>query len=65
MEQLTGLKLGKEYGKSVYCHLTCLTHMQSTTCEILGWMNHSWNLYCEAKYQQPQICRRYHSSGRK
>ena len=40
MEQQTGSKLGKEYVKAVYCHHTCLTSMQSTSCEIPGWMNH-------------------------
>ena len=29
MEQLTVLKLGKEYDKSVYCHPAYLTYMQS------------------------------------
>ena len=36
MEQLTGLKLGKEYDKAVYCHPVYLTYMQSTSCEMLG-----------------------------
>ena len=40
MEQLTGSKLGKEYIKTVYCHPAYLTYMQSTSCEMLGWMNH-------------------------
>ena len=40
MEQQTGSKLGKEYIKSVYCHPACLTSMQSTSCEMLGWMKH-------------------------
>ena len=40
MEQLTGSKLGKEYIKAVYCHPAYLTSMQSTSCRILGWMNH-------------------------
>ena len=40
MKQLTGSKLGKEYVKAVYCHLVYLTYMQSTSCEMLGWMNH-------------------------
>ena len=39
-EQWTGSKLGKEYDKAVYCYPVCLTYMQSTSCEILGWMNH-------------------------
>ena len=38
MEQQTGLKLGKEYVKAVYCHPAYLIYMQSTSCEILGWM---------------------------
>ena len=38
MEQQTGTKLGKEYIKDIYCHLAYLIYMQSTSCEILGWM---------------------------
>ena len=38
MEQQTGSKLGKEYVKAVYCHSAYLTYMQSTSCEMLGWM---------------------------
>ena len=38
MEQQTGSKLGKEYMKVVYCHPTYLTYMQSTSCEMLGWI---------------------------
>ena len=33
-------KLGKEYVKAVYCHPAYLTYMQSTLCEMLGWMKH-------------------------
>ena len=40
MEQWTGSKLGKEYIKAVYYHLAYLTSMQSTSCEMPGWMNH-------------------------
>ena len=40
MEQLTGSKLEKEYDMAVYCHPVYLTYMQSTSYEILGWMNH-------------------------
>ena len=40
MEQQTGSKLGKKYVKTVYCHLAYLTYMQSTSCEMLGWMKH-------------------------
>ena len=40
MEQWTGSKFGKEYIKAVYCHPAYLTYMQSTSCEMPGWMNH-------------------------
>ena len=36
----TGFKLGKEYIKTVYCHPVYLTYMQSTSCEMLGWLKH-------------------------
>ena len=38
MEQWTGSKLGKEYVKAVYCPPAYLTYMQSTSCEMPGWM---------------------------
>ena len=38
-EQLTGSKLENEYIKA-YCHTAYLTYMQSTSCEMLGWMKH-------------------------
>ena len=38
MEQWTGSKLEKECVKAVYCHLAYLTYMQSTSCEMLGWV---------------------------
>ena len=40
MEQQTGSKLGNEYIKAVYCHSDYLTYMQSTSCEMPGWMKH-------------------------
>jgi len=40
MEQQTGSKSGKEHVKAVYCHPAYLTSMQSTSCEMLGWMKH-------------------------
>ena len=40
MEQWTGSKLGKEHDKVAYYHPAYLTSMQSTSCEIPGWMNH-------------------------
>ena len=40
IEQWTGSKLGKEYVKAIYCHPAYLTSIQSSSCEMLGWMNH-------------------------
>ena len=40
MEQQTGSKSGKEYIKAANGHPAYLTYMQSTSCEILGWMKH-------------------------
>ena len=36
MEQQTG----SELGNAVYCHPAYLTYMQSTSCEMPGWMIH-------------------------
>ena len=33
-------KIGKEYLKAAYCHPAYLTYMESTSCEMLGWMKH-------------------------
>ena len=40
MEQQTGSKLGKEYVKAVYCHPAYLMYIQSTSCDMPGWMKH-------------------------
>ena len=40
MEQQIGSKSGKECIKAVYCHPAYLTYMQSTSCEMPGWMKH-------------------------
>ena len=49
MEQQTGSKSGKEYLKAVYCHLAYLTYIQSTSCEMLGWMKHKLELRLPGK----------------
>ena len=40
MEQQTGSKFGKKHVKAVYCHAAYLNYMQSTSCEMPGWMKH-------------------------
>ena len=44
-------QLGKEYVKAVYCHPACLTFMQSTSCEMPGWMKHKLETRLQEKYQ--------------
>ena len=39
-EEVSRLKMGKEYIKAVYSHPVYLTYMQSTSCEMPGWMKH-------------------------
>ena len=40
MEQLTGSKLGKDYVKTVYCNTVYLIVIESSSCKMLGWINH-------------------------
>ena len=40
IKQQTGSKSGKEYSKAVYYHPAYLTYMQSTSCEMPGWIKH-------------------------
>ena len=44
MEKQTGSKLGKEYIDIVYYLAVYLTSMQSTSCEMPGWMKHKLEL---------------------
>ena len=39
-------QIGKGVHQAVYCHPASLTCMQSTSCEMLDWMKHSWNQDC-------------------
>ena len=51
MEQQIGSKQEKEYVKAVYCHPACLTYMQNTSWEMLGWKKHKLELRLLEKYQ--------------
>ena len=51
MEQQMVLNLGKEYVKAIYFHPTYLTYMQSTSCEMPGWMKHKLELRLPGEYQ--------------
>ena len=62
MEQQTGSKLGKEYVMAVYCHPAYLTYIQSTSCKMLGWMNHKLESRLTGRYQgHLEICRWHHT----
>ena len=65
MQLQTSSKLGKEYVKAVYCHPAYLTYMQSTSCEMMGWMKHKLELSLPGEISKPQICRWHHPYGRK
>ena len=62
MEQQTGSKWGKEYIKAVLSPCL-LTYMHSTSCKMPHWWTRSRNQEFPEKYQQPWICRWYHSNG--
>ena len=40
MEQQTGSEWGKEYVKAIYCQMSYLSYMQSTSCKRPDWMKH-------------------------
>ena len=65
MEQQTGFKPGKEYIKAVNCHPAYLTYMQSTSCEMPGWMKHKLESRLPGEISEPQICRWHYPYGRK
>ena len=57
MKQWTDSKLGKEYGKALYCHPAYLTYMQSTLCEMPGWMKHKLESRLPEEISVTSICR--------
>ena len=50
MEQQTVSNLGKVYVKAIYCHPAYSTYMQSTSCEMSGWMKHKLESRLLEKY---------------
>ena len=57
IEQQTGSKSGKEYVKAVHCQSACLTSVQNTSCEMLGWMKQKLESRFPGEISIPQICR--------
>ena len=58
-------QLNWTHDKAVYCHPVNLISMQSTSCEMLGWLNHKLESRLPGEIQQSQICRWYHFNNRK
>ena len=65
MEQWTGSKLGKEYFKTVYCHPAYLIYVQSTSCEMLVWMNHKLESRLQGEISVTSDTQMTHPYGRK
>ena len=65
VKQQTGSKLGKEYIKAVYFHLAYLTYMQSTSCEIPGWLKHKLESRFLGEISITSNTQMTHSYGRK
>ena len=49
-------QIGKEYVKAVYCHPAYLTYMQSTSCEMPGWMKHKLESRFPGEILKPPLC---------
>ena len=68
MEQKTGSKSAKEHVKAIYCHPAYLTYMQSTSCEMPGWMKQKLESRLPGEISitsDMQMTPLYHSYGRK
>ena len=65
MEQIIRSRSKKEYDRAVCCHPVCLTCMLSTSWEMPGWTSYKLEKRQWEEHQQPQICGRCHSNGRK
>ena len=51
--------------KAVYCHPAYLTYMQSTPCEMLGWIKHKLESRLPGEISVTQTCWWHHPYGRK
>ena len=63
VEQWTGSKLGACKGCMLSACLLTSIRVHHAKCQV-EWIT-SWNQDCQEKYQQPQMCKWYHSNGRK
>ena len=58
-------KIGRGIRQGCILSLCLFNLYVSTSCEMPGGWITSWNQDCQEKYQEPQICRWYHSNGGK
>ena len=58
-------QIRKEYAKAVYCHFAYLSYMQSTSCEILEWMDHKLESRFQGEISITSDMQRHHSYGSK
>ena len=65
MEKWTSFKSGKEYVKAEYCHPADLTYIQSTTCEMPGWMKHKLESRLQGEIPTPSDMQVILFNGRK
>ena len=65
IEQWTDSKFEKEYIKAVYCHPACLTYIQSTSREMLGWMKHKLESRLLGEISTTSDMQNSHPYGRK
>ena len=65
MEQQTGSELRKEYATAVYYHPSYLTYMQSTSCEMLDWMNQKLESRSLGEISITLVTQMHHPYGRK
>ena len=64
-ETMDWFKTGKGVQQS-YILSPCLFNVcKSTSCKMPSWMKHKLESKLQEKYLQPQVCRWYHSNGRK
>ena len=56
--------IGKGYIKAIYCHPAYLTSMQSTSCEMPGWMEHKLKLRLPGEPHEQYAKAKRYDAGR-
>ena len=64
-ETMDWFQIGKGVHRGCILSPSYLTYMQSTSCEMLGWMKHKLELRLPGGISKPRIFRWHHTYGRK